>query len=187
MSEPLILAFTTRSSEITFPVHLKKLTDIGVPPSVASTILPLSYIFNRDGAVLYTALAVGYPGAETAYHLAWTRPLMLTVVVLTIITIDGAANLRPARSWRSRSCLSAVGLPVEAVVLILGLDAFFDMGRTALNVYGSTVATVVAMRISGVDQPQLDRDGYVSNLEAARADVQTAGKFSTATRLDNRA
>jgi DAACS family dicarboxylate/amino acid:cation (Na+ or H+) symporter len=185
VSEPLILAFSTRSSEITFPVHLKKLTDIGVPPSVASTILPLSYIFNRDGAVLYTALAVGY--LADAYHLVWTWPLMLTVVVLTIITIDGAANVPSGAIVAITIVLSAVGLPVEAVVLILGLDAFFDMGRTALNVYGSTVATVVAMRISGVDQPQLDRDGYVGSQEAGRADVQTAGKFSTATRLDNRA
>jgi DAACS family dicarboxylate/amino acid:cation (Na+ or H+) symporter len=185
VSEPLILAFTTRSSEITFPVHLKKLTDIGVPPSVASTILPLSYIFNRDGAVLYTALAVGY--LADAYHLAWTRPLMLTVVVLTIITIDGAANVPSGAIVAITIVLSAVGLPVEAVVLILGLDAFFDMGRTALNVYGSTVATVVATRISGVDQPQLDQDGYVDGREAGRGDVQTAGEFSTSTRLDNRA
>jgi DAACS family dicarboxylate/amino acid:cation (Na+ or H+) symporter len=67
VSEPLILAFTTRSSEITYPLHLKKLTEMGVPSTVASTILPLSYIFNRDGAVLYTALAVGY--LADVYHL----------------------------------------------------------------------------------------------------------------------
>jgi hypothetical protein len=61
------------------------------------------------------------------------------------------------------------------------------MGRTALNVYGSTVATVIAMRISGVDQPQLDPDVYVSGRETGRGDVQTAGEFSTSKRLDNRA
>jgi DAACS family dicarboxylate/amino acid:cation (Na+ or H+) symporter len=184
VSEPLILAFTTRSSEITFPVHLKKLTDLGVPPSVASTILPLSYIFNRDGAVLYTALAVGY--LADAYHLAWTWPLMLTVVALTIVTIDGAANVPSGAIVAITIVLTAVGLPVEAVVLILGLDAFFDMGRTALNVYGSTVATVVAMRISGMDPRPLDQDRYVSAKEAGRGDVQTAGEFSTSTRLDHR-
>jgi DAACS family dicarboxylate/amino acid:cation (Na+ or H+) symporter len=112
---------------------------------------------------------------------------MLTVVALTIITIDGAANVPSGAIVAITIVLSAVGLPVEAVVLILGLDAFFDMGRTALNVYGSTVATVVAMRISGVDQPQLDPDGYVSGRDAGRGDVQTAGEFPTSTRLDNRA
>lgn len=181
VSEPLILAFSTRSSEITFPVHLKKLTDIGVPSSVASTILPLAYIFNRDGAVLYTALAVGY--MADAYHLAWSLPVMFTIVVLAIITIDGAASVPSGAIVAITVILSAIGLPVEAVVLILGLDAFFDMGRTALNVYGSTVATVVAMRISGLDQPQLDQDGYVG----ARDDIPAVGKFSTATRLDHRA
>ncbi|MFM0643230.1 dicarboxylate/amino acid:cation symporter [Paraburkholderia bryophila] len=147
VSEPLILAFSTRSSEITFPVHLKRLTEMGVPSSVASTILPLSYIFNRDGAVLYTALAVGY--LADAYHLAWTWPLVFTIIVLTIITIDGAANVPSGAIVAITAILSAVGLPPEAVLLILGLDAFFDMGRTALNVYASTVATAVAMRISG--------------------------------------
>ncbi|WP_323122385.1 dicarboxylate/amino acid:cation symporter [Burkholderia alba] len=147
VSEPLILGFTTRSSEITFPVHLKKLTEMGVPSSVASTILPLSYIFNRDGAVLYTALAVGY--LADAYHLTWSWPLLLTIAVLTIITIDGAANVPSGAIVAITVILAAIGLPAEAVLLILGVDVFFDMGRTALNVYASTVATAVAMRISG--------------------------------------
>ncbi|GLU32303.1 dicarboxylate/amino acid:cation symporter [Trinickia caryophylli] len=147
VSEPLILAFTTRSSEITFPLHLKKLTEMGVPRPVASTILPLSYIFNRDGAVLYTALAIGY--LADAYHVVWTWPLLVTIAVLTIITIDGAANVPSGAVVAMTVILSAIGLPVEAVLLILGVDAFFDMGRTALNVYASTVATSVAMRVAG--------------------------------------
>jgi DAACS family dicarboxylate/amino acid:cation (Na+ or H+) symporter len=155
VSEPLILAFTTRSSEITFPVHLKKLNEIGVPSTVASTILPLSYVFNRDGAVLYTALAVGY--MADAYHLAWTWSVMLTIVVLAIVTIDGAASVPSGAVVAITVILAAVGLPAEAVVLILGIDAFFDMGRTALNVYGSSVATVVAMRVSGELRPRSDQ------------------------------
>lgn len=74
---------------------------------------------------------------------------MFTIVVLTIITIGGAANVPSGAIVAITAILSAIGLPPEAVLLILGLDAFFDMGRTALNVYASTVATTVAMRISG--------------------------------------
>jgi dicarboxylate/amino acid:cation (Na+ or H+) symporter, DAACS family len=181
VSEPLILAFSTRSSEITFPLHLKKLTEIGVPTSIASTILPLAYIFNRDGAVLYTALVVGYLG--DAYHLVWTLPAMITIVVLSIVTIDGAASVPSGAIVAITIVLSAVGLPVEAVVLILGFDAFFDMGRTALNVYGSTVATVVAMRISGAGQLQLDPDGYAGDNDSLPA----VGEFPTPARLDHRA
>ncbi|QCP54910.1 dicarboxylate/amino acid:cation symporter [Trinickia violacea] len=169
VSEPLILAFTTRSSEITFPVHLKRLTEMGVPKSVASTILPLSYIFNRDGAVLYTALAVGY--LADAYHLTWSWPLLFTIAILTIITIDGAANVPSGAIVAITVILSAIGLPAEAVVLILGIDAFFDMGRTALNVYASTVATAVAMRMSGEPYPELAQDELLDNLGAIGSDA----------------
>lgn len=158
VSEPLILAFTTRSSEITFPLHLKKLTEMGVPQSIGSTILPLSYIFNRDGAVLYTALAVGY--LADVYHVTWSWPLVFTIIVLTTIMIDGAANVPSGAVVAITAILAAIGLPAEAVLLILGIDAFFDMGRTALNVYASTVATAVALRISGEPlQPAVERDG----------------------------
>ncbi len=159
VSEPLILAFTTRSSEITYPVHLKKLTEMGVPQSVASTILPLSYIFNRDGAVLYTALAVGY--LADAYHVTWSWPLALTILALTIITIDGAANVPSGAVVAITIVLAAIGLPAEAVLLILGVDAFFDMGRTAMNVYASTVAMTVSMRLS-----RSERDTAVDEIDS---------------------
>ncbi|WP_175971928.1 dicarboxylate/amino acid:cation symporter [Burkholderia sp. BCC0322] len=149
--EPLILAFTTRSSEVTFPLHLKKLTDMGVPYGVGSTILPLAYIFNRDGAVLYTALAVGY--LADAYHLAWSWPLAITIALLAIVTIDGAANVPSGAIVAITVILTSIGLPADAVLLILGVDAFFDMGRTALNVYAGTTAAVVAMKLSRDEAP----------------------------------
>jgi DAACS family dicarboxylate/amino acid:cation (Na+ or H+) symporter len=170
VSEPLILAFTTRSSEITFPLHLKKLTEMGVPQSVASTILPLSYIFNRDGAVLYTALAVGY--LADVYHVTWSWPLVFTIIVLTTIMIDGAANVPSGAVVAITVILAAIGLPAEAVLLILGIDAFFDMGRTALNVYASTVATAVALRVSGEPlQPAGEHSGPAPGLRPLRSSV----------------
>ena len=170
VSEPLILAFTTRSSEITFPLHLKKLTEMGVPQSVASTILPLSYIFNRDGAVLYTALAVGY--LADVYHVTWSWPLVFTIIVLTTIMIDGAANVPSGAVVAITVILAAIGLPAEAVLLILGIDAFFDMGRTALNVYASTVATAFALRVSGEPlQPAAQRNPHAAGLGSLRGNA----------------
>lgn len=170
VGEPLILAFTTRSSEITFPLHLKKLTEMGVPQSVASTILPLSYIFNRDGAVLYTALAVGY--LADVYHVTWSWPLVFTIIVLTTIMIDGAANVPSGAVVAITVILAAIGLPAEAVLLILGIDAFFDMGRTALNVYASTVATAFALRVSGEPlQPAADRSPSATGLGSLRGNA----------------
>ncbi|NRO99331.1 cation:dicarboxylase symporter family transporter [Paraburkholderia sp. NMBU_R16] len=140
-------AFTTRSSEITFPIHLRKLTEMGIPQPVAATILPLSYVFNRDGAVLYTALVVGY--LMDVYHIAWSWQLAVTIVVLAVLMIDGAASVPSGAVVAITVILSAVGLPIEAITLILGVDAFFDMGRTALNVYSSTGAVALGMRFTG--------------------------------------
>lgn len=167
VSEPLILALTTRSSEITFPVHLKKLTEMGVPQPIAATILPLSYIFNRDGAVLYTALVVGY--LVDVYHMAWNWPLALTIVALTTIMIDGAANVPSGAVVAITVILSAVGVPIEGVALILGIDAFFDMGRTALNVYASTTATTVAMKLSKETYVGAAGDERLGNLGEVRS------------------
>jgi DAACS family dicarboxylate/amino acid:cation (Na+ or H+) symporter len=158
VSQPLILAFTTRSSEITFPIHLQKLTEMGVPQPIVATILPLSYVFNRDGAVLYTALVVGY--LMDVYHVAWSWHLALTIIVLSVLMIDGAASVPSGAVVAITVILSAVGLPIEAITLILGVDAFFDMGRTALNVYSSTSAAAVATKFTS--SGTVDRAGTVS-------------------------
>jgi DAACS family dicarboxylate/amino acid:cation (Na+ or H+) symporter len=85
--------------------------------------------------------------------------IVVTIIVMTTIMIDGAANVPSGAVVAITVILSAIGLPPEAVLLILGIDAFFDMGRTALNVYASTVATTVALRISGEPlQPAIERD-----------------------------
>ena len=142
-------------------MHLKKLVEFGVPHGVASTILPLAYIFNRDGAVLYTALAVGY--LADAYHLI--PLLVITILILTIITIDGAANVPSGAIVAITIVLTSIGLPADAVLLLLGVDAFFDMGRTALNVYGSTAAAAVAVRLSGSE------DGIAADTVTRQASV----------------
>ncbi len=84
--------------------------------------------------------------------------------MLTIITIDGAANVPSGAIVAITIVLAAIGLPAEAVLLILGVDAFFDMGRTALNVYASTVAMTVSLRLTrSEDQAAADElDGGAS-------------------------
>lgn len=178
VSEPLILAFTTRSSEITFPIHLRKLTEMGAPAPVVATILPLSYVFNRDGAVLYTALVVGY--LMDVYHVAWSWPLAVTIIVMAVLMIDGAASVPSGAVVAITVILSVVGLPIEAITLILGVDAFFDMGRTALNVYASTSATVLAMKFSGDKSGDAvgndDRGGFTAaepSVNSSRAAVRS--------------
>ena len=148
---PLILAFATRSSEITLPLHWQRLRQMGVSEAIVSTILPLAYIFNRQGAVFYAALAVSF--LVDVYHAPWSAALMATIVVLCVLAIDGAANVPSGAVVAMAVVLSAIGVPVEALTLLLGLDALFDMGRTALNVYASSVAVLIAERVSGRAAP----------------------------------
>jgi DAACS family dicarboxylate/amino acid:cation (Na+ or H+) symporter len=148
VSEPLILAFTTRSSEITLPLHMERLIEAGVPKPLVSAILPLGYAFNRDGATLYAALAVGFLAQMYHIHLTWT--MLFTVALLSALSIDGAANIPSGGLVSIAVVLMAIGVPVQAVAIVAGIDAFVDMGRTAMNVFSNTVAIKLVMKFAGL-------------------------------------
>lgn len=148
--QPIFLAFTTRSSEATLPLHMEKLVAMGVPKHIASAILPLGYAFNRDGATLYTALAVGF--LADAYGLVLDWPTLVSIVVLSVIAIDGAANVPSGALVAITVVGTGIGLPVEAVAIVAGVDAFIDMGRTAINVFGNTVAIKGVMKFTGINK-----------------------------------
>lgn len=148
--QPVLLAFTTLSSDVTLPLHMKKLVAIGVPQSIASALLPLGYAFNRGGATLYTALAVGF--LADAYGLALDWPTLLSIVVLSVIAINGAAAVPAGALVAITMVATGIGLPVEAVAIIAGIDAFVDMGRTAMNVFGNSVAVRVLMKLTNINE-----------------------------------
>ncbi|WP_407146651.1 dicarboxylate/amino acid:cation symporter [Bradyrhizobium sp. ORS 86] len=145
--EPMLLAFSTRSSEVTLPLHMEKLQAMGVPNRIVSVVLPLGYAFNRDGAIMYFALAVTF--LAEAYGVALTWSTLLTIVMVTTIASKGSANVPSGGLVAIAMVLSAIGLPVEALAVIAGVDAFLDMGRTAINVFGNTVAVKLVQRFGG--------------------------------------
>lgn len=145
--EPMLLAFSTRSSEVSLPLHMEKLQAMGVPNRIVSVVLPLGYAFNRDGAIMYFALAVTF--LAEAYGVALTWSTLLTIVVVTTIASKGSANVPSGGLVAIAMVLSAIGLPVEALAIIAGVDAFLDMGRTAINVFGNTVAVKLVQRFGG--------------------------------------
>ncbi len=140
VSEPIILAFATRSSEATLPLHMEKLVEMGVPKAVASVVLPLGYAFNRDGSIMYFALAVGF--LADAYNI----PLDPS----TLLASKGSANVPSGGLVAIAMVLTTIGIPVEALAIIAGVDAFLDMGRTAVNVVSNTVAVKLVMRWAGI-------------------------------------
>ena len=145
--EPVLLAFTTRSSEVTLPVHMATLERMGVPSKVVSLVLPLGYSFNLDGSTLYIALAVTF--LAEAYHIELTWSAELTILVTALIASKGIANVPSGGLVALATVVTAIGLPVEAIAIIAGVDAFMDMGRTAVNVFGNTVAVKLVQKLGG--------------------------------------
>ncbi|MGL4289485.1 MAG: dicarboxylate/amino acid:cation symporter [Phreatobacter sp.] len=163
--EPVILGFSTRSSEVTLPVHMEKLQAMGVPNRIVSVVLPLGYAFNRDGSIMYFALAVTFLAEAYGVPLDWSA--LLTILMVTTIASKGSANVPSGGLVAIAMVLTAIGLPVEALAIIAGVDAFLDMGRTAINVFGNTVAVKLVQKFSG---PLPDEEPVV----AVRLDPQRA-------------
>ena len=147
IAEPLILAFTTASSEVTLPVHMRILESTGIPRKIVSFIIPLGYSFNLDGAALYQALATCF--LAEAYGIPLTLPALLTILITTLIANKGTANVPGASLVVMAVLLTSLGLPVEAIAIIAGIDRFGDMGRTTINVFGNTVAALVLNKLFG--------------------------------------
>jgi len=144
--EPMILAFSTRSSEVTLPLHMEKLQAMGASNRIVSVVLPLGYAFNRDGAIMYFALAVTFLAEAYGVPLTWST--LITIIMVTTIASKGSANVPSGGLVAIAMVLSAIGLPVEALAVIAGVDAFLDMGRTAINVFGNTVAVKLVEKFS---------------------------------------
>lgn len=140
IAEPLLLAFSTNSSEVTLPVHMKILEENGMPNKVVSLVIPLGYSFNLDGAALYQALATCF--IAEAYGVNLTLPALVTILVTALIANKGTANVPGASLVVLAVLLTSLGLPVEGIAIIAGVDYFGGMGRTTINVFGNTVAAL---------------------------------------------
>jgi len=145
--EPLLLAFTTASSEVTLPVHMQILERAGIPNKVVSFVLPLGYSFNLDGAALYQSLVVCF--LAEAYGLHLDTASIITILVTTLIANKGTANVPAASLVVLAVILTSIGLPVEAIAIVAGVDRFMDMGRTTVNVFGNTIAALLLYKWGG--------------------------------------
>jgi DAACS family dicarboxylate/amino acid:cation (Na+ or H+) symporter len=153
IAEPLLLAFTTRSSEVTLPIHMEILERLGVPNKVVSTVIPLGYSFNQDGTSLYVSLAVAF--VVEAHNIHLDLPAMLTIIVAGLITTKGMGNVGGGGLIAATTVIVAMGLPVEAIAIVAGIDVFMDMGRTTVNVMGNTVAVLLVRKFGRVGGDEL--------------------------------
>lgn len=151
LREVLLMAFSTASSAATLPLTMSTLENkAGVSKKTTAFVTPLGATINMDGTALYECVAALF--IAQAYGLELSVVTQFTIVMIALLTSVGVAGIPAASLVAITIILTAIGLPVEGIGLLLVTDRVLDMLRTAVNVYGDTVATVIIARTEG-EQP----------------------------------
>jgi Na+/H+-dicarboxylate symporter len=138
---PGLIAFATASSEAAYPRLLEQLERHGVANRVVSFVLPLGYSFNLDGSMMYCTFAVMFIAQAMGIPLTWDQ--QVGMLLLLMVTSKGIAGVPRASLVVISATLPAMGMKPEWIALVLAVDAFMDMGRTATNVIGNSIACAV--------------------------------------------
>ena len=158
VKDPFILAFSTASSEAAYPRILSALDRFGIPNRISSFVLPLGYSFNLDGSMMYCVFAVMF--IAQAYGVEFTFLQQLGMMALLMVTSKGIAGVPRASLVVIAATLTFFDLPVGGLVLILAVDHFLDMGRSATNAIGNSIAAAV------VSKWEMDREAREGPLPA---------------------
>jgi proton glutamate symport protein len=158
--EPALIAFTTASSEAALPKALEAMERFGAPKSIVGFVLPTGYSFNLDGSTFYLAMASVFVAQLAGVELTWGQ--QLTIMLTLMLTSKGVAGVPRASLVVLMATLAsfgpAYGIPLEGAAILLGIDQILDRGRTAVNVIGNCVASVVVARWEGVfDDRRMER------------------------------
>jgi Na+/H+-dicarboxylate symporter len=145
--EPLLLAFSTASSEAAYPQTLAKLEAFGVSPRIVSFVLPLGYSFNLCGSAMYCAFGVLF--IAQIYRIDMSIQQQITMLLILMVTSKGIAGVPRAALMVIASSLTYFGLPEEGLVFVVAVDHLLDMGRTATNVVGNAVAATLVAKWEG--------------------------------------
>lgn len=167
--EPLLIAFSTASSEAAYPKMLEQLDRFGVPRRIYSFVLPLGYSFNLDGSMMYASFATIF--IAQAYNIDLSIATQVTILLVLMVTSKGIAAVPRASLVVVAATLGQFDLPVEGVAFILAVDHFMDMGRTATNVVGNAIATSVITKWEGmleVEEPMASEPPHAPSHTVAR-------------------
>ncbi|MGH6787236.1 MAG: dicarboxylate/amino acid:cation symporter [Novosphingobium sp.] len=146
--QPIMIAFSTASSEAALPKLFEQLDRFGVPRRISGFMLPLGYSFNLDGSMMYMSFATIF--IAQAYGIDLPAATQIMILLTLMISSKGIAAVPRASLVVITGTLAMFGLPVEGVAIILAIDQFLDMGRTATNVVGNAVATSVITKWEGM-------------------------------------
>lgn len=163
LREPFLLAFGTTSSEAAYPKTLEGMNKFGVSKKISSFVLPVGYSFNLDGSMMYCAFAVIFIAQIAGIDLSFGT--QVTMLLLLMVTSKGIAGVPRAALVVIAATLSTFNLPEGGVALLLAVDQFLDMGRSATNVVGNGLASVAIAKWEGElgeENPDLLPDAAVS-------------------------
>jgi proton glutamate symport protein len=147
VAEPVSIAFGTSSSEAALPRAMESMEALGVPRQVVAFVMPTGYSFNLDGSTLYLSLASIFVAQAAGVHLSFGQQLLLMLTLM--LTSKGVAGVSRAALVILLGTAGSFGLPTEPIFILLGIDQLMDMARTAVNVLGNCLATVVVARWEG--------------------------------------
>ena len=147
IKEPFLLAFSTASSEAAYPKTLRQLEVFGIPNRITSFVLPMGYSFNLDGSMMYCTFAAIF--IAQAYNIPLTLGQQFTMLLLLMVTSKGMAGVPRASLVVISATLSTFNIPEAGLLLIIGIDQFLDMGRSATNVLGNSIATAAVAKWEG--------------------------------------
>jgi proton glutamate symport protein len=147
VKQPWLIAFSTASSEAALPLAMESLEKFGLPKRIIAFVLPTGYSFNLDGSTLYLAVASVFAAQAGGINMPIGNQLIMMLTLM--LTSKGVAAVPRAALVILSGALAMFGLPLEAVAVILGVDALMDMARTSVNLLGNCLATAVMARWEG--------------------------------------
>jgi proton glutamate symport protein len=161
VKEPAVIAFTTTSSDAALPLAMQRMIEFGVPKRIVAFVMPTGYSFNLDGSTLYLGVASLFVAQAAGVELTLGQQLLMMLTLL--ITSKGIAAVPRASLVVLSGTLTAFGLPLEGIAVILGVDELMDMARTMVNLVGNCLATAVMARWEG----EAEWDTLVPTVERA--------------------
>ena len=145
MMPAIMFAFSSASSVGTLPINMKCVDELGADKEISSFVLPLGATINMDGTAIYQGVCAVFIAA--CYGINLTLPQMLTIVLTATLASIGTAGVPGAGMVMLAMVLTSVGLPVDGIALVAGVDRIFDMGRTTVNITGDAACAIVVSNI----------------------------------------
>jgi proton glutamate symport protein len=147
VAEPVTIAFATTSSEAALPRAMEQMEALGVPRQIVAFVIPTGYSFNMDGGCLYLSVGAIFVAQVAGIHLSLGQQLMIMLILM--LTSKGIAGVSRGSLVVLMATATSIGLPSAPLFLLLGVDPLLDMGRTAVNVLGNCLASVIMAKWEG--------------------------------------